>query len=132
MAVDYGSKRTGLAVTDPLQIIAGGLPTILTRDFRSFMEKYLQEENVVQIVLGQPVHMDGTPTALWKEILNQVEWIKKKFPHIEIAFTDESFTSKDATRIMVQAQVRKKHRKDKKNVDKVSAVLILQNFLGHI
>ncbi|HMQ05818.1 MAG TPA: Holliday junction resolvase RuvX [Saprospiraceae bacterium] len=132
MAVDYGSKRTGLAVTDPLQIIAGGLPTILTRDFRSFLDKYLQEENVVQIVFGKPVHMDGTPTALWKEILNQAEWIRKKFPDIEIEFTDESFTSKDATRIMVQAQVRKKHRKDKKNVDKISAVLILQNFLGHI
>lgn len=132
MGIDYGSKRVGIAVTDPLQIIVSGLNTVDNASLKSFFTEYLNNEPVVKIVFGKPVHNDGEPTILWKDIQKWVNWLEKTYPAIKIDFADESFTSYDAKRLMVASNVKKKARKDKKNIDKISAVLILQKYLGHI
>ncbi len=132
MGIDYGSKRVGIAVTDPMQIIVSGLNTVENESLQSFLAEYLKNEPVVKIVFGKPVHKDGEPTILWKDIQKWVSWLEKSYPSINIDFADESFTSYDAKMLMVASNVKKKARKDKKNIDKLSAVLILQKYLGHI
>ena len=132
IGIDYGMKRIGLSATDSLQIIVSGLPTVERKEFKSFITNYIKEENVVKVVFGKPEHADGTPTKLWAEIQKEVKHLNNTFPGLEIDYIDESFTSADARSIIFQSGVKKMKRRDKKLVDKVSAVLILQKYLGHI
>ena len=132
IGVDYGRKRTGLSTTDPDQIIVTGLDTVDTKNFRNFLETYIFDEGVIKIVFGKPTHKDGTPTLLWTDIEKEISFLRERFPDLEIDHTDEAFTSADAKSIMLRSGLKKKKRRDKKTVDKLSAILILQKYLGHI
>ncbi len=131
LAIDYGLKRTGLAVTDPLQIIATGLDTVETKELLPFLKNYFSEEEVEGIVIGEPKHLDGTPTHLMPKIEALIKKINELFPDIKVDLQDERFTSADAKRIILQSGAKKKKRRDKALVDKISAVLILQEYLQH-
>ncbi len=132
LSIDYGSKRCGVAVTDPLQIIVSPLDTIATDNIEEFLFSYFKDEEVSQVVVGWPTHKDGTPTTLTIEIEKLVRKINVKFPEIEVCKTDESNTSVMAMEIMIKSGMKKKKRRVKETIDKVSAVLILQKFLNHI
>ena len=129
MSIDYGMKRVGIAVTDPLQIIANGLDTVPTSEIFDFLKTYTDNEEVSEIVVGMPLHADGNPTGLEPAINDFIRKVNKLFPTIKVVRQDERFTSSDAKRIILQSGARKKKRRDKSLVDKISAVLILQEFL---
>lgn len=130
MSIDFGKKRTGLAVTDPLQIIVSPLTTVDTEQLMEFLQDYLLKEEVEQIVIGQPGE-DGEGSHIENDIKELKEKIGKKFPGLSVVFHDENFTSKRAVEILVMTS-KKKDRRKKENIDKVSAVLILQSYLNHI
>jgi len=132
LGIDYGEKRTGLSATDPLQIIVNGLETLETKDLENFLSRYLIVEEVEKIVIGLPRHKDGNFTHLKPKIDALALYINTHFPSIVIDYEDESFTSSQSRDIIFQLGVKKSKRKDKSLVDKVSAVLILQKYLGHI
>lgn len=132
LGIDYGEKRTGLSATDPLQIIVNGLETVETKDLENFLSRYLIVEEVDKIVIGLPRHKDGNFTHLKPKIDALALYINTHFPSIVIDYEDESFTSSQSRDIIFQLGVKKSKRKDKSLVDKVSAVLILQKYLGHI
>jgi len=132
VCIDYGMKRCGIAATDPLQIIVSAVTTVSTPDLLSFFEEYLKQESVEKLVVGLPVHTDGTYTYLKQQIDDFCTSFSKKWAHIPIAFADEQFSSVQARQIILQSGVKKEKRKDKALVDKVSAVLILQRYLHHI
>ncbi len=132
MGIDYGEKRTGLSATDPLQIIVNGLETVETKHLENFLSRYLIVEEVEKIVIGLPRHKDGNFTPLKPKIDALALFIKTHFPAVVVDFEDESFTSSQSRDIIFQSGVKKSKRKDKSLVDKVSAVLILQKYLGHI
>jgi putative Holliday junction resolvase len=132
LGIDYGKKRTGISVTDPLQIIVSGLDTVDTHELKTFLMGYFDKEQVEKVVIGMPRHADGNFTLLKPDIDNLANFINNKFPKIIIDFEDESFTSQHAKQIIFDSGVKKKKRKDKKLVDKVSAILILQKYLKHI
>jgi len=117
-------------VTDPLQIIVSGLETVETKQLIPFLQNYFKREVVEKIVIGYPTHVDGTPTALVGQIEIFAKQLKKQFGNIEVDYQDESLTSKHAKEIIL-ATHKKKKRRDKKLVDKVSAILILQEYLKH-
>lgn len=131
MGIDYGTKRVGIAVTDPLQIIATGLTTVATSEIFTFLKNYLQTEEVECMVIGEPKHLDGNPTSLSPKIDTFIKKLNKLFPELRVERQDERFTSKDAKQIILQSGAKKKKRQDKSLVDKISAVLILQDFLEH-
>jgi putative Holliday junction resolvase len=131
LAIDYGTKKTGLAVTDPLQIIVTGLETIATSELQPFLKRYVFQEQVSKIVIGYPYHPDGNPGQLAPLIEKLALQFRKQFPLIEVEFHDESLTSKQAKEIILMSGHRKKKRRDKTLVDKVSAILILQDYLKH-
>lgn len=132
MGLDYGAKRTGIAVTDPLQIIVSGLDTVETSKLKDFIETYFLKESVEQVVIGLPTHKDGNFTSIKPEIDKLVAFLNKKYPTLPIEFEDESYTSTHAKEIIFASGTKKKKRRDKALIDKVSAVLILQRFLKHI
>lgn len=129
MAIDYGTKRTGLAVTDPLRIIANGLDTVPTSDLLDYLQTYLSQEKVDTIVVGDPLHLDGKPAQIAHLVVGFVRKLKKLFPEVEIVMHDERFTSEEAKQIILQSGAKKKKRQDKGLIDKISAVLILQDYL---
>jgi putative Holliday junction resolvase len=129
MGIDYGTKRTGIAVTDPLQIIASGLTTIPTPEVFDFLTDYLQAEEVGKIVVGEPMYPDGNPAQIAHLVKGFVKNLRKLFPGIEIVTHDERFTSSDAKRIILQSGAKQKKRRDKALVDKISAALILEDYL---
>ena len=129
LAIDYGTKRTGLAVTDPLQIIANGLDTVATSELEDYLRRYLEQEEVEAIVVGEPFYPDGNPAQIHHLVVGFVRRLKKLFPDIEVVTHDERFTSEEAKQIILQSGAKKKKRRDKGLVDKVSAVLILQDYL---
>jgi putative holliday junction resolvase len=129
LAIDYGKKRTGLAVTDPLQIIANGLDTVQTHQLFDFLQKYCETEEVETFVVGEPKNLDNTPAEVHHLVMKMVEQLQTKFPQVEIALHDERFTSKMASRAILESGVNKKKRQDKALVDKISAVIILQSYL---
>ena len=132
IGIDYGTKRVGVAVTDSLQIIVNGLDTIPTTDIFDFLKKYMEEEEVECIVVGEPMHKDGNPAQIAHLVVGFIRKLKKLFPEIKVDTQDERFTSKDAKEIILQSGIKKKKRRnDKELVDKISAVLILQDYLGH-
>lgn len=129
MSIDYGMRRVGVAVTDPLQIIANGLDTVPTNEIIDFLKTYTNSEEVSEIVVGMPLHADGNPTNLEPAISDFIRKVNKLFPTIKVVRQDERFTSSDAKRIILWSGANKKKRRDKSLVDKISAVLILQEFL---
>ncbi len=129
ISIDYGTKRTGIAVTDPLQIIASGLDTVPTEQVFTFLKQYFQEEEVECMVVGLPLYPDGNPAQITPQIEQFVARVKQLFPDLKVVRQDERYTSEDAKRIILQSGVRKKKRRDKSLVDKVSAVLILQDYM---
>ncbi len=132
MGIDFGTRKTGVSVTDPLQIIVNGLETVQTDKLEDFLTNYLANEEVDKIVFGLPKHADGNPTYVTPIVEKFAKKVKNKFPNIEIDFQDESFTSKQAKEILLKSGANKKKRRDKTQVDKISAVLILQSYLQHI
>ena len=132
LAIDYGTKRTGIAATDPLRIIANGIGTYPTGEVLNFLKGYMATEQVDCIVLGDPRYPDGNPAQLAGQVRTFADSIRKLFPGVEVALHDERFTSVEAKQIILQSGVGKKKRQDKALVDKVSAVLILQDYMEHL
>lgn len=128
LAIDYGSKRTGLAVTDPLQIIANGLATVQTHLLWSYLEDYLKKEDVSEVVIGMPVRVDGSASDNQKNVLPFIRRWEKEHPDIPIHPVDERFTSVLAHRAMLDAGLKKKARRNKALVDEISATIILQTY----
>ena len=129
MAVDYGKKRCGIAVTDELQIIASGLQTVETVELFPFLTGYFAQNRVEAIVVGLPIDLKGNLSEIEQEISRFIEKFKLQFPEIEVYRFDERFTSKMASFFISQSGKSKKKREEKGLIDKVSATLILQNFL---
>ncbi|MDP5120166.1 MAG: Holliday junction resolvase RuvX [Spirosomaceae bacterium] len=130
LALDYGGKRTGIAVTDPLKIIASALTTVPSNELLKFLQDYCSNEAVESFVIGYPVSLKGESTDGTKLIEKFVEKLKSTFPEIPVNLIDERFTSKIAMQSMIASGMSKKSRREKGNVDKVSAVIILQDYLS--
>ena len=131
MAIDYGKKRTGLAVTDPLQLIASGLTTLPTHNLIPYLKKYLSEEQVELILIGEPKNLDGGATDATALVTECVRILQKNFPELPVKKVDERFTSKLAVRAMIDSGLKKKDRQNKALVDEISATIILQEYLQH-
>lgn len=129
LAIDYGKKRCGIAVTDPLQIIATGLQTVPTSELWAFLQDYIGREEVECVVVGEPRQMDYTPSESERFIAPFVGRFKKAYPQIPLKRVDERFTSCMAQRAILDMGAKKKQRQDKATVDKVSATLILQTYM---
>jgi len=129
ISIDYGSKRTGLAVTDNLKLIAGGLTTVPTNELLSFLEDYTKKELVERIIIGLPKQMNNQPSESMKYIKPFVSLLQKKFPNIPIEYVDERFTSVLSHQAMLEGGLKKKNRQNKALVDEISAVIILQSYL---
>lgn len=132
IAIDYGHKRVGLAVTDPLQIIASSLETISPKELLPYLTKYLAKENVDRIVLGMPTRLDGTNTNITGFVRNLTNTLKNTFSDVEVVNHDERFTSGLALKAMIASGTSKKDRRVKGNIDKVSATIILQSYMESI
>ncbi len=129
LAIDYGTKRCGIAVSDPLQIIATGLTTVHSKDILTFLENYFKKEAVETIVVGEPKRMSGEATDATVHVENFVKQLQKKFPQMKIARVDERFTSKMAFQTMIDSGLKKKDRQNKALVDEISATIILQSYM---
>lgn len=129
LCIDYGRKRTGLAVTDPLQIIAGGLVTVATSELFDWLKKYIGQEEVERIVIGKPVQPNGQPSENLARVEQFVNRWRKEVPDIPIEYYDERFTSVLAHQAMLDAGLGKKARQNKALVDEISATIILRDYL---
>ena len=129
ICIDYGGKRTGIAVTDPLQIIATGLTTIDTKDFIPFLKDYFLKEQVEKIVIGMPTNWDDTETHATPLVKKAIEQLKKNFPSIPVETVDERYTSKMAKNAMLEMGLKKSQRRDKKLVDEIAATIMLQEYM---
>ncbi|MFN8275127.1 MAG: Holliday junction resolvase RuvX [Flavobacteriaceae bacterium] len=129
LAIDYGQKRTGLAVTDELQIIASGLTTVATSELMIFLENYFKQEAVSKILIGEPKQMNGLPSQSAEMIEKFVEAFQAKFPEKEVVRVDERFTSKLAFQSMIDGGLSKKQRQNKALIDEISATIMLQDYL---
>ncbi|MCI7309912.1 MAG: Holliday junction resolvase RuvX [Prevotella sp.] len=129
LSIDYGKKRTGIAVTDPLQIIANGLVTVNTVELDVFLKQYLEKEDVELIVVGEPRQTNGTPSENFARVSQFVQKWKKAHPSPPVIFYDERFTSVLAHQAMLDGGLRKKARQDKALVDEISATILLQSYL---
>ena len=132
MALDYGAKRTGIAVTDPLRIIATSLETVASKDVIVFLENYFLKEDVDVIVVGEPKTLQNEKSDSARFIEPFVTHLRRKFPSKKIERMDERFTSSIAKQTMLQGGLKKKDRRNKSTVDMVSAVIILQDYLTHL
>ncbi len=129
LAIDYGQKRTGIAVTDELQIIASGLTTVATETLFSFLKDYFKKENVLKVLVGEPKQMDGSPSQSAAMISEFVLQFQKLFPDIPVIRVDERFTSKMAFQTMIDSGLTKKQRQNKALIDEISATILLQDYL---
>jgi putative holliday junction resolvase len=129
LAIDYGTKRTGLAVTDPLRLIANGLDTVPTVDVFNYLDVYLSREEVGLFLVGEPMHADGSPAQIAHLVVGFVRKLQKTFPDIPVEMVDERYTSEEAKLIIRESGLKKKKRRDKSLIDKISAVLILQDYM---
>ena len=129
LSIDYGKKRTGLAVTDPLQIIAGGLATVSTSELFDWLKAYLLQEPVERIVIGEPRQPNGQPSENLQRIQQFVNRWRKAVPEVPIEYYDERFTSVLAHQAMLAGGLKKKARQDKALVDEISATIILEDYL---
>ena len=130
LAIDYGQKRTGIAVTDPLQMIANGLDTVETKRLEQFLCDYMNKEEVSTIVVGKPTQMNGENSENMKRIEPIFNRLKKLFPQKEIVYYDERFTSVLAHQAILQSGIKRQARQDKALVDKISATIILEDYLS--
>lgn len=131
LGIDYGGKRTGLAVTDEMQIIVSPLDKVSTSDLLSYIQTYLSKNSVEKIVFGYPRHKDGNNTYLCAEIDSVIAQFEKLYPAIKLDTCDEDFSSRDGMRLMQQSIKSRKKRQEKGNLDMYSAVVILRRYLGH-
>ncbi len=131
LALDYGTRRTGIAVTDELQIIASGLTTVSTDELLSYLANYFSEETVELLLVGEPKQKDGTHSAVEEEIQKFLEEFGKQFPDMEVKRVDERFSSKMAFQTMIDGGLKKKKRKDKGLIDEISATILLRDFLNY-
>ncbi len=129
LAIDYGTRRTGIAVSDPLRLIAGGLATVETRQLEKWLADYFAREDVGVVVLGKPTRMDGTPSETWRFIEPLAARLRQAWPDKKVTFYDERFTSVLAHRTILQSGIGRMARRDKALVDKVSATIILQSYM---
>jgi len=129
LSIDYGKKRTGLAVTDPLQIIAGGLATVSTFTLFEWLDNYLNTEQVERVIVGEPKQTNGLPSENMARVSAFVKKFRKTYPHIPVELVDERFTSVLAHRAMIDGGLKQKARRDKALVDEISATIILQSYL---
>ncbi len=129
IGIDYGRKRTGLAVSDPLRIFASPLETVPTAKIIEYLQKYAQNETIVRFVVGYPINMDGRPSEAAADVDQFLPRLKKCFPGVPVTLEDERFTSVLAHRAMIDGGMKYKDRRDKNSVDKISAAIILQGFL---
>ena len=129
LAIDYGTKRCGIAVSDPMQIIAQGLTTVHSKDLLTFLESYFQKEAVEVIVIGEPKRMNGEATDATPYVNAFIKKLKEKFPAMKIERIDERFTSKMAFQTMIDSGLKKKARQNKELVDEISATIILQSYM---
>lgn len=129
MAFDYGTKRIGVAVTDPLQIIATALTTVHPEEIWNFLTKYMQTEEIETFVVGKPLQMDGTDSESAQHVLGFVRKLQKRYPQIKVVEVDERFTSKMASAVIAGSGKKKHKRQDKALIDTVSATLILQTYM---
>lgn len=129
LALDYGTQRTGIAVTDPLQLIASGLTTVATPELLDFLKAYLSQESVCKIVIGKPKRLNNEDSESEIYITAFIEQLKKAFPELDLIRVDERFTSKMAFQSLIDGGLKKKQRQNKALIDQVSATLILQSYL---
>lgn len=129
LSIDYGKRRTGLAVTDPLQIIAGGLATVSTSELYDYLVAYVSQEPVERIVIGKPIQPNGQPSENLARVEQFVNRWRKAQPQLPIEYVDERFTSVLAHRAMIDGGLKKKSRQNKALVDEISATIILQSYL---
>lgn len=129
LSIDYGRKRTGIAVTDPLQIIAGGLATVSTSELFGWLEQYISHEQVERIVIGEPRQSNGQPSENLQRVQQFVSRWRKVHPELPVDYYDERFTSVLAHQAMLDGGLKKKARQDKALVDEISATIILQSYL---
>lgn len=130
LALDYGLKRTGIAVTDELQIIASGLTTVASDQLLDFLKDYFTKERVVKVLVGEPKQMDNTPSESAVLVNRFVERFQKQFPKMELVRVDERFTSKLAFQAMIDSGLGKKKRQDKALIDEIAATIMLRDYLS--
>jgi putative Holliday junction resolvase len=131
LSIDYGGKRCGIAVTDPLKIIATGLTTVETPKLMGFLKDYFAKEPVELVIIGMPVNWDDTDTHATPLVKKFIQLFKKQFPAIPVKEVDERFTSKLASQAMIQMGMKKKQRQNKAMVDEIAATIMLQEYLQH-
>lgn len=132
MCIDYGGKRTGLAVTDPLQIIASALTTVETKDLMPYLKKYVAQEPVELILVGEPKNWDDSDTHATPLVAAFVKQLAKELPGIPVKMVDERYTSRMATQAMLEMGMKKKDRRVKGNVDQIAATIMLQEYLRNL
>lgn len=132
LAIDFGSKRTGIAVTDELRLIASGLTTVETSELLPFLKQYLEAENVDLLLVGEPKQRDGTASSVETDIKKFLKRFAKEFPKLDMKRVDERFTSKMAFQTMIDSGLKKKQRQNKALIDEISATIILQDYLKNV
>lgn len=132
LCIDYGGKRTGIAVTDPLQIIATGLTTVDSKELIPFLKKYFSQEAVELMVIGEPKNLDNSDTHATPLVKEAIKKLEKEFPNIPVKTVDERFTSKMAKQAMIEMGMKKKARQNKRTVDEIAATMMLQEYLQSI
>jgi putative Holliday junction resolvase len=130
LAIDYGLKRTGIAVTDPLQIIASALTTIESAKIFTFLGEYIQKEAVELILIGDPRNLDDSPTDISNDVHRVIKILQKKFPKIPVVAVDERYSSLMASRAMLDMNMKKSRRREKGMVDQLAATMMLQEYLS--
>ncbi|MCU0387019.1 MAG: Holliday junction resolvase RuvX [Chitinophagaceae bacterium] len=131
VALDYGKKRTGIAVTDPLQIIATGLTTVESHGLRTWLKSYFEKEPVEKVIIGLPLDLDGKHTDGTKPVIDFIRLFKKDHPGIPIETVDEQFTSKMASLTLIDSGLKKKDRRKKELIDEVAATIMLKDYLEY-
>lgn len=129
LSIDYGKKRTGLAVTDPLKLIAGGLATVSTSELFNYLQDYIKKEQVEKVIIGKPLQTNGEPSENLNRVQQFVNRWKKAIPQIPIEYYDERFTSVLAHRAILDSGISKKARQNKALVDEISATILLQDYM---
>ena len=129
IGIDYGRRRTGLAVSDPLRIFAVALETVDTAKLIDYLKKYAEKETIERFVVGYPVNMDGSPSEARADVDAFLTVLQKAFPGVPVSLEDERFTSVLAHRVMIDGGMKAKDRRDKKSVDRISAAIILQGYM---
>jgi len=132
LAIDYGLKRTGLAVTDPLKIIASALTTVETPQLFNYLKDYFKREEVELILIGEPKNLDDSDTHATPLVKKAIERLRKEFPAIPVKTVDERFTSKMASRAMIDMGMKKKQRQEKGMVDQIAATMMLQEYMANV